>query len=278
MDNDLLPIGRFARLTGLTVGALRHYDELDVLRPAEIDGSTGYRRYRRAQLAAGRTIARLRDLELPLDEIRAVLGTDDPAEQRRRIAVHRASLQARTFRLQRLLHRLGQISDGKEPIVPDSPAATSDATLDAATHRLLGVDLFNATWSLLELADRSASQTDALIHAAHASRHHWALAEGSGAENLARGEWLCSRVYAVLGRAEPALWHARRCVEICESNGIGDWDVAAACEAMARAQLVAGDRAAAREWATRARAALSAIADADDREVIEQDLDALDLG
>jgi hypothetical protein len=162
--------------------------------------------------------------------------------------------------------------------VPDSPAATSDATLDAATHRLLGVDLFNATWSLLELADRSASQTDALIHAAHASRHHWALAEGSGAENLARGEWLCSRVYAVLGRAEPALWHARRCVEICESNGIGDWDVAAACEAMARAQLVAGDRAAAREWATRARAALSAIADADDREVIEQDLDALDLG
>ena len=47
---------------------------------------------------------------------------------------------------------------------------------------------------------------------------------------------------------------------------------------MARAQLVAGDRGAAREWTTRARAALSAIAEADDREVIEQDLDALDLG
>lgn len=104
MDDDLLPIGRFARLTGLTVGALRHYDELDVLRPAEIDGSTGYRRYRRAQLPDGRTIARLRDLELPLDEIRAVLATDDPAEQRRRIAVHRARLEARTFRLQRVLH------------------------------------------------------------------------------------------------------------------------------------------------------------------------------
>ena len=41
--------------------------------------------------------------------------------------------------------------------MPDSPAAaTSDAALDAAAHRRLGVGLFNATWSLLEMADRSA--------------------------------------------------------------------------------------------------------------------------
>ena len=47
---DLLSIGQFARLAGLSVGALRHYDELDVLQPAEIDELTGYRRYRAAQL------------------------------------------------------------------------------------------------------------------------------------------------------------------------------------------------------------------------------------
>ncbi len=47
MDDDLLSIGRFARLAGLSVGALRHYDELDVLRPNEVDSFTGYRRYRR---------------------------------------------------------------------------------------------------------------------------------------------------------------------------------------------------------------------------------------
>ena len=160
----------------------------------------------------------------------------------------------------------------------ESGRRDDETALDAATHRRLGIDLFNATWSLLEVPDRSADQTDALIHTAHASRHHWALADGSGPENLARGEWLCSRVYAVLGRAEPALWHARRCAEICESSGIGDWDLAAAYEAMARAHLVAGDTAAAREWATRARTAAGAIAVADDREVIEQDLDALHIG
>ena len=45
-----------------------------------------------------------------------------------------------------------------------------------------------------------------MIHAAHASRHHWA-AVGTGV-NLARGEWQISRVYVTLGRGEPALFHA----------------------------------------------------------------------
>lgn len=46
-DPDLLVIGRFARLVGLSVGALRHYDDLDIMRPASVDPETGYRSYRR---------------------------------------------------------------------------------------------------------------------------------------------------------------------------------------------------------------------------------------
>ena len=38
--------------------------------------------------------------------------------------------------------------------------------------------------------------------------------------NLARGEWQVSRVYVLLGRAETAIWHARRCLEHCEEAGI----------------------------------------------------------
>jgi len=72
-DPDRLVIGRFARLTGLSVGALRHYDELDLLRPAFVDRETGYRSYRSEQLEAARTIVRLRDLEVPLETIRAYL-------------------------------------------------------------------------------------------------------------------------------------------------------------------------------------------------------------
>ena len=80
--NELLTIGRFARLAGLSVGALRHYDELDLLRPTRVDPSSGYRLYRRDQLETARSIARLRDLEVPLETIRDLLATDDPLRQR----------------------------------------------------------------------------------------------------------------------------------------------------------------------------------------------------
>ena len=96
MDDDLLPIGQFARLAGLSVGALRHYDELDLLHPAEVDPFTGYRRYRREQVANAQIIGRLRELELPLDEIREVLAIDDPAARARRLESHRARIEART--------------------------------------------------------------------------------------------------------------------------------------------------------------------------------------
>ncbi len=109
-DQDRLVIGRFARLTGLSVGALRHYDELDLLRPRWVDPDTGYRSYRRDQLETARTIVRLRDLELPLEEIRAYLGTDDPAERRRILIDHRRRIEARTFRLQGVLHVVGQLA------------------------------------------------------------------------------------------------------------------------------------------------------------------------
>ena len=282
MDDDLLPIGRFARLTGLSVGALRHYDQLDLLRPADIDRFTGYRRYRREQVEIAQTIARLRDLEVPLEEIRDVLAIDDPAEQRRRLAHHRARIVARSDRLTRLLHVVGRLTDGKEPIVTDTASPTRDATsvdLDAATHRQLGVDLFNSTWALIEKPDRTPAETDEMIHRAHASRWHWARAAGVRTVNHARGEYLCSRVYATLGRAEPAAWHARRCVEIVESIGEDDgrepWDAAGAYEAMARAAYVAGDAASTRLWKTKALDALAGVEDEDDREPIAQDLATL---
>jgi DNA-binding transcriptional MerR regulator len=271
--DDLLPIGRFARLTGLTVGALRHYDELDVLRPAETDGFTGYRRYRREQLETGRLIARLRELEVPLDEVRHVLATDDAEERRRRLAAHRARVEARSFQLQRVLHHTSQVINRKEPIVSSPPAAPE---IDTSTRRALAVGLFNHTWTLLENADRTAEETDEMIHAAHASRYHWG--EVGERVNLARGEWQCSRVYAVLGRGEPALWHARRCLEMTEANpDREDWDVAAAYEAMARALAVNGDLRAAADWKARAQAACDAISEDDEREVVAQDIATLPM-
>ncbi len=159
-----------------------------------------------------------------------------------------------------------------------APSRHGDLTsVGPAAHRAIGMALFNHVWMLLEKADRTPADVDQMIHAAHASRFHWSRAEGVEPANLARGEWQCSRVYAVLGRAEPALWHAERCREILEANGVADFDIAAAYEALARAHAFAGDTAGAAQWKARAVAALDGITDAEDREVIENDLATLPI-
>ena len=72
----LLSIGEFAAATQLTPKALRLYDEQRLLPPASIDATNGYRYYSRAQVKLGRLIRTLRDMDLPLEEIAAVVTAE----------------------------------------------------------------------------------------------------------------------------------------------------------------------------------------------------------
>ena len=264
--DDLLSIGRFARLSGLSIGALRHYHEVGLLEPAVVDPGTSYRSYARSQLDDARLIGRLRELDLAIPDIRAILGAD-PDERRRMLAAHRSRLQALQTRVQRQIHWLNRTIDHEESLM-SAPAPSPAIDLD--DRRQLAVDLFNHVWTLIETPGRTSMQDDQMIHAAHASRFHWG--EVGKPENLARGEWQCSRVYALLRRAEPSLWHARRCLAICEEHGIADWDIAFAWEAIARASAVAGDRAAVDAALARAHELGGLIADQEDRELLLSDL------
>jgi DNA-binding transcriptional MerR regulator len=270
-DRDLISIGRFARLTGLSVGALRHYDEHGILTPASVNPETSYRMYRRDQVETALLIRLLRDMDVSLDEIRAFLAANTD-ERRGRLARHRARIQARADRLHGILHHLNQETPMTSPATPTS----AGDLLEAAAHRRLAAELFNHVWRLLEAEERTREDDDEMIHAAHASRWHWSRTGVDDLnQRLAVGEWQCSRVYAVLGRGEPALFHARRCLDRVERGGVESWAVASAYEAMARASSVAGDRAAFDEWRERARSAADEIEDAEDREVIDGDLATL---
>jgi hypothetical protein len=121
----------------------------------------------------------------------------------------------------------------------------SDLPQSKELHKKFAVDLFNLTWNLLDKKDRTIEENDKMVHAAHASRYHWG--EIGTPLEFERGEWQISRVYSVLKRSEPALYHAKRCLEICQKNNIGDFDIAFAYEALARAYAVAGMKAQCRE-------------------------------
>jgi DNA-binding transcriptional MerR regulator len=266
MSEERLSIGRFARLSGLSIHALRHYDELGLLAPAEVDPETGYRFYRSDQLERARQIARLRDLDVPLPRVSAWLAADE-AERRAILARHRAEIEARTSRQLRITHHLNQVIDAGGPLMS---TPSTDRTLEPADERRVAVGLFNHVWTLMEMPERTPEQTDEMIHAAHASRYHWGVI--GKPENLARGEWQVSRVYAILGRGEPASWHARRCLEICQEQGIGDWDLAFAYEALARASRVSGDMEGRERYLAKAREAGALIKDAEERQLLESDL------
>jgi DNA-binding transcriptional MerR regulator len=77
--DDLMSIGEFAAAGGLSPKALRLYDELGLLPPARVDGSSGYRLYAVGQLEQARLVAAMRQLQIPLAEIKAILGLETVA-------------------------------------------------------------------------------------------------------------------------------------------------------------------------------------------------------
>ncbi len=266
-----LRVGELARRTGLTTRALRHYDALGVLVPAHTDPEDGYRFYDEGQVATARLIARLRELDVPLAGVRAVLAGASDDELRRVLAAHRGVLQARSDRLRRRLHALDHLlHDERGPTM-----TVTEPTPDTADERALASRLFNEVWTLLEREERTPAEADLMVHTAHASRFHW---EAVGTEqHRAIGEWQVSRVYATLGRSEPALHHAHASVAHAAAEGVEPWVAASAQEGLARALAVAGDLEAARSAREVAQALADAIDDPEDREIVVADIDSLPL-
>jgi DNA-binding transcriptional MerR regulator len=108
----LLSIGEFSRLTHVSVKALRHYHDLDLLCPARIDPGSGYRFYATAQAPTAQLIRRFRDLGMPLDQVRAVLTATDPTVRDGVIANHLRSMEQQLEQTRTAVASLRQLLEG----------------------------------------------------------------------------------------------------------------------------------------------------------------------
>jgi DNA-binding transcriptional MerR regulator len=97
---DYLSIGDFSRATHMTVKTLRHYHQVGLLQPADVDPQTGYRRYDTDQIPAAQVIRRFRDLGMPLEEIQQVLSAPDLRTRNERITAHLSRLEEELGRTQ----------------------------------------------------------------------------------------------------------------------------------------------------------------------------------
>ena len=155
---ELMSSGVFARASGLSRKALRLYDELNLLRPAEVDPVSGYRRYDPAQLEQARLVAWLRSLGMPLATIRAA-STAPPAQAAALLTAYWDQIEAETAARRELAAFLIGYLSGK----------------GTAMHEAQGT-----------LAIRYAVQTDIGLHrddnedAAYAGPRLLAVADGMG--------------------------------------------------------------------------------------------------
>lgn len=112
-------IGQVARMTGISTRTLRHYDDIDLLPPAEV-ASNGYRWYGRSELRRLQRILLLRDLRVPLDEIVTVLAGDE--DEPRALRRHLDLIVAERDRLDRVAATVRRTLDdveGRSPIPDD---------------------------------------------------------------------------------------------------------------------------------------------------------------
>ncbi len=110
MTTDIT-IGAFSRMTHLTVKTLRHYHRVGLLEPSDIDPRSGYRYYSTDQVPTAQMIRRFRSLDMPLDEVRAVLAAPDRAARDQLIAAHLDRLQSQLEHTQAAVESLRTLLD-----------------------------------------------------------------------------------------------------------------------------------------------------------------------
>jgi DNA-binding transcriptional MerR regulator len=125
---DSLTIGEFSRITHLSVKTLRHYHEVGLLEPVDVDRGTGYRRYTTRQIPTAQVIRRFRSLDMPVEEVKAVLTAPDHGARNALIAAHLNRLEDQLAQIQGSVASLRSLL---EPVT--APIAVEHRTVPATT-------------------------------------------------------------------------------------------------------------------------------------------------
>lgn len=145
-------------------------------------------------------------------------------------------------------------------------------SVDPSVHRRLAVEANNSVWEILgkPMGEISEDEAEEMTRRAYTAAYHWQRAEGATTANEARASWLLSRVWVIRNNGSVALQHARKCLAVCESSGLVDFDLAYAHESLARSYACLGDTPQAWQHLLTARGV--SVIDPDDRDLVNTDL------
>jgi len=137
--SDTLAIGEFSRITHLSVKTLRHYHEVGLLEPVDVDPRTGYRRYTTGQIPAAQVIRRFRSVNMPVEDVKALLAAPDHAARDALIAAHLNRLEDELAQMQLSVVSLRSLLEpASAPIAVEH--RTVPATTAAGIHEVVDLE------------------------------------------------------------------------------------------------------------------------------------------
>jgi hypothetical protein len=140
-------------------------------------------------------------------------------------------------------------------------------------HKHFAADCFNKAWDLIEKTERTPEEDRLMVALNQASIFHWLNRPDCTPENLSVGYWQASRIQALLGHATEARRHAEVCLGY--SPGLEPFYIGYAHEALARAAILAGERAKALEHLSEARSQAANVGSKEHQAMLLKDLDSL---
>jgi len=138
-------IGDFSRASQLSVKTLRHYHDVGLLEPSEVDPGNGYRYYSEAQIPVAQVIRRLRDLQMPVAEVKSVLAAQDPEARNRLIAGHLDRLEANLAQTRAAVVELRELLE-RPPVTSAVTHRTVPPTAAIAIHETVDREDILAWW------------------------------------------------------------------------------------------------------------------------------------
>jgi DNA-binding transcriptional MerR regulator len=141
-----LTIGDFSRMTHLSVKTLRHYHQVGLLEPMDINPESGYRYYDTDQVPTAQVIRRFRDLAMPVEQLKAVLSAPDLPSRNALIASHLDRLESQLDQTQSAVTSLRNLLEQPEAPVWIEHRATPALSTIAISATVTGDDL-GAWWS-----------------------------------------------------------------------------------------------------------------------------------
>lgn len=152
----LVNIGEFARLSHLSVKALRHYHDIGLLVPVEIS-TTGYRRYDVAQVGDAHLIRRLRSLDMPLPDIDAMLAAPEAADRDAALAGHLRRMEDELGRTRAIVRSLRELLE--RPIRPYEVTTRREEQTSVLVRRDTVASTEIEKWSIATFAELEKAVT-----------------------------------------------------------------------------------------------------------------------